>query len=94
MDKKELGIKTYSSSNENKNRSDLNDLNELSALNHILTVFMFDVFFSSFSNSIIIVLSKLLALTEIFSSALTSEIENTTRTDNTTSVNIKTLFSI
>lgn len=32
MDKKELGIKTYSSSNENKNRSDLNDLFENSPI--------------------------------------------------------------
>jgi hypothetical protein len=58
-------------------------VNELSELNHILIVFIFDVFPSTFSNSIIIVFSKLFAFTKIFSAACTSEIENIVKIDNT-----------
>ena len=57
----------------------LNDLNVLSPPNHTLIVFISEVLFGLFENSMIIVLSRFLALTEIVSAAVISETGKTTK---------------
>ena len=57
----------------------LNDLNVLSPPNHTLIIFISEVLFGLFENSMIIVLSRFLAFTEMVSAAVISEDGKTTK---------------